>query len=503
MPVQPTALIILDGFGYRAERQYNAIAQAHKPTIDYFLQTYPHTLLQASGKFVGLPDGFAGNSEVGHITIGAGRIIEQPLTIINQSIESGQFYKNDILVHSLHNFQRTLHIIGLISDAGVHSHIDHFYACMKAAQQAHVNKIVIHAILDGRDVAPQSAAQYLRAIEAACQQNQCIIGSIAGRYYAMDRDKHWDRIERYYRSLTEQQSIQFNNWQDAIDHYYAQDITDEFIPPTQLTHKGIIKDGDGVIFLNFRPDRAREITDSFVDPQFNHFARTLLNLGFFITLVNFDKHQHIRPMFTIEPVHQTLKEILAQHHKTIFSIAETEKYAHVTYFFSGQIEQAWPHEERVLVPSLPVKKYDTHPNMSARQLTQSIIHSLEFHPYDFYLINYANADMVGHSGDLHATIKAIECLDGELKKLFDVLVTKMNGTMYVTADHGNAEDKWDEEYQQPRTAHTTNPVPFIMIKKGLEHKHIDLPLTELADIAPFILTNMGFKPPLVMIKKAL
>lgn len=499
--IKPVALIILDGFGYRAATEYNAIAQAKKPFIDYLFQTYPHTLLQASGEFVGLPPGFAGNSEVGHITIGAGRVIDQPLTIINRAIKSGEFFKNPILNQALHNFQGTLHLIGLLSDAGVHSHIDHLCAFIDAAEQYHISNIVIHAILDGRDTPPKSAARYLDRIQHYLTNHEAIIGSLAGRFYAMDRDHHWDRIEKYYRCLTEKQIVQFDHWQTSLDYYYNHEITDEFIPPTQLTHKGIIKENDGVIFFNFRPDRARQLTESIIDPTFNQFPRAYVKLAFFLTPVDYGVQPDGKVMFAIAPINQTLKEILARHGKKIFSIAETEKYAHVTYFFSGGIESEWPGEERVLIPSLPAKNYIDHPQMSAHQITQTVLKSLESTPRDFYLINYANADMVGHSGDFQATIKAIECLDHELHILFDLIVEKMHGTLYITADHGNAEDKWDEQAQQPRTAHTTNPVPFIMVRQGLEHGHINVPITQLADIAPFILHNMGIKAPEIMTKK--
>ena len=317
----------------------------------------------------------------------------------------------------------------------------------------------------------------------------------------MDRDNHWDRIERYYRCLTEPQDIQFKIGNHLGLNIIIRNITDEFIPPTQLTHKGIIKNGDGIIFFNFRPDRSRELTESFIDPQFHQFLRKELQLDFFITPVDYGTQHHTKVMFALEPPRQTLKEILSEHHKTIFSIAETEKYAHITYFFNGGIEHLWPQEERVLIHSLPVKNYIDNPQMSAHQITQAVLKSLESSPRDFYLINYANADMVGHSGDLQATIKAIECLDNQLKELFEVIVQKMQGTMYITADHGNAEEKWDVVKHQPRTAHTTNPVPFIMVRQGLEDIHVDLPITQLAGIAPFILNNMGINSPEIMLQK--
>lgn len=501
MAIQPTALIILDGFGYSHEHEFNAIAQAHKPTIDFLLQTYPHTLLQASGEFVGIPSGFAGNSEVGHITIGAGRIIKQPLTIIQESLESGEFYQNPLLLKTLKNFQGTLHLIGLLSDAGVHSYIDHLFAFMQVAYMAGIKKIIIHAILDGRDCAPKSADKFLSATEFVSQRYTSVIGSITGRFYAMDRNKNWERTEQIYRMLTTPEPIQFTAWQQALAYYYEHGITDEYIPPTVLSPEAVIKNGDGIIFFNFRSDRARQLTEAFVNPTFSHFKTRHLKLAFFITPVDYGNQSNTLVMFIQHPAENTLKEILAAHHKTMLSIAETEKYAHITYFFSDGKEQAWPDEERILIPSLSTKNYVDQPEMSAQQITDAVIKSLITEPRNFYLINYANADMVGHSGDLLATVKAIECLDRELKRLYDVIVSKMNGTMYITADHGNAEKKWDKNSNQPSTSHTTNPVPFIMVKKGLENLPVVLPVTQLADIAPFILSNMGITPPKIMLQK--
>jgi len=295
--------------------------------------------------------------------------------------------------------------------------------------------------------------------------------------------------------LTVPEPIRFDTWQAALDYYYKHEITDEFVPPTQLTHDDIITEGDGIIFFNYRQDRTRQLTQCFIDPTFDAFKRTNLHLTFFITPTDYGVNHHTTVLFESKPITNTFKEVLSRAGKTICTIAETEKYAHVTYFFNGGNEQVLPHENRVLIQSIRVKNYVEHPEMSAQKITDAVLKSLKTNPADFYLINYANADMVGHSGDFQATIKAIEYLDKQIKQLFDLIVTKMKGTLYITADHGNAEEKWDYKAQQVRTAHTANMVPFVMATQGLEHAHVTLPIKTLADIAPFILSNMGLPIP--------
>jgi len=487
----PVVLVVLDGFGWSEQKEYNAIAQAHKPTFDYLWAHYPHTLLKASGTAVGLPADTPGNSEVGHITLGAGRIIEQPITLINHEIETGNFFHNKLLLDNLNTLvknKHTLHLIGLVSDGNVHSSITHIYAYIKAALNAGISRIIIHAILDGRDVLPRSAVHYLTALEQFCLQHPAVhIGSIIGRFFAMDRDNNWDRTAQAYESLVHQQPLQFTHWRDALDYYYEQNISDEFIPPIQLILKSIIEQEDGIIFFNVRPDRARQLISAFVDPSFKHFKTNDLQLSFFITPVILDSWKKVTVLYPEKPITKTLKELLSAQGKSIFSIAETEKYAHITYFFGGGKEQPFAYEQQVLVPSLIMKDYIQHPRMSADSITAKVLESLNTNVADFYLINYANADMVGHSGSLPATIAAIECLDEQLKKLYDAVVTNMQGTLYITADHGNAELKYDEKKGQPHTAHTTNPVPFIVVKRDLKDKIITLPLKGLADVAPFIL----------------
>lgn len=487
----PTVLVILDGFGYRKESKYNAIAQAHTPTIQNYFKKYPHAILSASGNAVGLLPNYIGNSQVGHLTIGTGRIIEQPATHIHQAIDDGSFFTNKVLINDLkklHQNGKTLHIMGLLSDAGVHAHEKHLYAFLKAAQKQGIKNIVVHAFLDGRDVAPQSARIYLQKLTDYIAHHQGItLGSITGRFYAMDRDKNWTRTDATVEMLTKQHH-DTKNWQQELEYNYQKNIFDEFIPPIALNSKSTINDGDAIIFFNFRPDRARQLT------------RRLHNrpLTFLLTPVAYTDAPVSDVMFATPKITNTLLDVLHQQNKSIFVIAETEKYAHVTYFFSGGREQPLPNETRILIPSIPAKNYVDQPCMSALKITQMILDSLRTAPKDFYLINYANADMVGHSGTMSATVKAIECLDIQLKQLYDQIIEKMNGTLYITADHGNAEIMFDEKSGQPQTAHTTSPVPFIMINKNIVDKKLNL--KQLSDIAPFILHNMHIEVPKEMQK---
>jgi 2,3-bisphosphoglycerate-independent phosphoglycerate mutase len=516
--IHPVALVVLDGFGYSRDTKYNAIAQARMPHFNQWWKQYPHAFLNAAGTAVGLPDSWIGNSEVGHLTIGAGRIIKQPMTLWMESIRSGSFVNNKILLAGFEELKKSggaLHVIGLLSDAGVHAHEAEIYASIAAAVDAGLKKIVVHPILDGRDVAPRSAHTYLEHLTQFikhCNHDsskpRVIIGSIQGRFYAMDRDNNWDRIEKSYRMLTELSTFQpgspSKGTEDGVkkilEHNYMHNITDEFIPPTQLDAAGEINNGDGILFCNVRPDRARELTMAFTQKEFAEFTRKPINLAFFMTPVAYGKDIPTTVLFPREPVHNTLKDILAKHHKTIFSIAETEKYAHVTYFFRGENEEPVATETRKIIPSIVAKNYIEHPEMSAELITDSVINSLNNDAKDFYLINYANADMVGHSGDFDATVKAVECLDKQLQRLYEVFVQKMGGTLYITSDHGKAEQMWDEKSQQPCTAHTNNPVPFLMIRNGVKNHDEILSLKELADVAPFILDNWGINVPTEMMK---
>lgn len=494
----PQVLVILDGFGYAKETKYNAIAQAKTPHLDNWFAHYPHATLHAAGTAVGLLDGFIGNSEVGHLTIGAGRIIQQPVSILHEAIDNGSFFENKILLEALDNIKKKqgrLHIFGLLSDAGVHAHEKHIHAYIKVAVDFGITNIFLHPFLDGRDTPPQSATTYLQRLDKVLKDiGHGTIGSIHGRFYAMDRDKNWQRTAASYNVLTQVQK-QSRTWQEVIEQNYRNNITDEFIPPTQLDATSIIKDGDGIIFCNFRPDRARQLTAAFMQKGFAHFPIKQLNLACFVTPTAYNTTLQTDVLSPRPNIPHTLKEVLAAHNKSIFSIAETEKYAHVTYFFNGGKEEPVATETQALIPSLPAKNYIDHPEMSAQKITYTVIKSLQTDPKDFYLINYANADMVGHSGNLDATVKAIEVLDDLLNQLYTLVVKKMQGVLYITADHGNAEDMFDTKTGQPRTAHTNNPVPFVMIQQGLELPDKQLPLDQLADIAPFILQQMGLPVP--------
>ena len=496
--IHPTVLIILDGYGYSKETEYNAIFHADKPNIDGFYKHYPHTILNASGKYVGLPENHIGNSEVGHEAIGAGRRIVQSLTVINEEIQNKIFFNNKVLINNLiklKDVNGNLHLMGLLSDSG-HSHIKHLFAFIEAAEKQNIKKIYIHAFLDGRDTPPKSAEKYLNQLQEFINNfNNISIGSIQGRFYGMDRDQNYNRTEKSYKIITEPENIKFQNWHEALSFYYSEGLSDEFIPPTQLNNDAIVKDNDGIIFYNIRADRARQLTATFVDDNFKYFKTKKNHLTFFITPVYYGNNLKTNYLFEQQKNKNTLSDVLAQNNFTVFYIAETEKYAHVTYFFRCGREEPLQNETQVLIPSIHTKNYVAVPCMSAPQITESVLNSLKNSPKDFYIVNYANADMVGHSGNFKATIKAIECIDEQLGKLYKEVVERLNGIMYITADHGNAELKFDKSTGQPNTAHTLNPVPFLMLKKDLKDKDVKLPLHELADIAPFILKNLNLSIP--------
>lgn len=485
--IGPIALIILDGFGYRKETIHNAIAKANTPHLDAWFATCPFSLLEASGTHVGLLAGAIGNSEVGHLTIGAGRVISQPVTQIHEAIHKGTFYYNPVLLQALAKIKQhseRLHIIGLCSDAQVHSDIEHMYALLKAAQAAGIKSVFLHLILDGRDVPPQSAATYLKPLSNYLSQTSYgIIGSLHGRFYAMDRDNNGNRTEKSYNVLTGREHSKQKTWEEILANAYRQNITDEFITPVLLDADAFIKAGDGVIFFNTRPDRIAQLAESLVG----------FDLSCFVTLIDYGLTVSTEILFEQQPIFQTFKDVLAAAHKRMFVIAETEKYAHVTYFFTGMRRALLPGETRVLIPSLKLDTYAQQPNMSAPEITKAILETME-KPYDFYLINYANADMVGHSGNLEATSKAIECLDAQLGLLYDAFVTQHHGTLYITADHGNAEEMFDPISGQPKTAHTTNRVPFLVVSTT-NTGNKELSLSELADIAPYILRSMQLPVP--------
>ena len=457
---RPIVLVILDGFGYSADKAYNAIAQATTPTINSWYQNYPFTFLDASGPAVGLPAGKVGNSEVGHMTIGTGRIIEQPLTILDVMCTEGTLFEVEALKKCMvesRTSNATLHLIGLLSDAGIHSDVHHLYALITMAAQLHVRNLAVHVILDGRDVPPRSAHRYLQQLEEKLEQTGIgVIATMQGRWYAMDRDNHWDRSEQAAAILLSDQ-MQGVPWRQILANSYSQHISDEFIMPTVVTAGYPIKRGDSVVFFNIREDRARQLTAVVLEK--------VPDLCF-VTAVSYDDRFGLPTLYTKPPVKNTLLDVLEQAGKRVFTIAETEKYAHITYFFSGGQEAQRSRETRVLVPSHGLRTYETDPCMSAPEITARVVESLTQDPHDFYLINYANADMVGHSGTMSATVRAIECLDTQLAVLYQLVVRDLHGVLLVTGDHGNAEQMWDVDYNQPKTGHTTNPVPFFLLCDG-------------------------------------
>lgn len=502
----PHVLAILDGFGYRHAHENNAIYEAHPEHFLRWLTEYPHALLKASGVQVGLLPHMIGNSEVGHLTIGSGRIIKQPVAIFHEQIANGTFFENQLLKDRFNNLAKSkkrLHLMGLLSDAGVHSHIEHLLALITMARMHGVSSIIVHPFLDGRDVPPQSAATYLTELDKVLSQGkQASIGTMHGRFYAMDRDKHWDRTERSYKVLTTPQKSKFAHWQDALTDSYDKNITDEFFIPITLKHDAYIQPGDGVVFFNFRADRARQLTQALIAPPPSFESAHPLALAWMITFTQYSPDFSVDVLLHKSIVTDTLFDVLERAQKKIFTIAETEKYAHVTYFFNGGREIIHENETRILIPSK--RHYATYaliPQMSAPEITQAVLLSLKQDAHDFYLINYANADMVGHSGDLEATILAVKCLDEQLERLYTRVVDQLNGTLYITADHGKAEEMWNSKFDQPRTAHTTNLVPFLYVNRDVKGNSSEIEMYELSDIAPFILKKLGLPIPPEMNKR--
>ncbi|MGZ6255138.1 MAG: 2,3-bisphosphoglycerate-independent phosphoglycerate mutase [Candidatus Chromulinivorax sp.] len=480
----PTALIVLDGLGISSEKKYNAFYQAKTPHLDNWKQTQHYTTLKASGKFVGLQNNYHGNSEVGHFTLGSGQIIQQTSTHLASDLDYEKLISNTTLTNLLKKLNPTsrIHMLGMASDGNIHSSLSHARSFISALAHHINNKILVHAFLDGRDCPPQSAHKYLNIIEKDLDHFQCgKIASIHGRYYAMDRNNNWDRTEKSFKILTEEQQ-EIKNYTNYINHSYENGIFDEFIIPTACTQNHTIQPNDGIIFFNFRPDRAIQLT------------KKLLTIPsvFFITPLLYHETLQTTPLIGQIQAEETLLEILSLYQKTIFTIAETEKYAHITYFFNGHKDIKIPGEKRILIPSLPQNPAQI-PTMQAQEITRTVIDSLQKDPCDFYLINYANADMVGHSGNLSATIKAIECLDEELGKLYQEIVINQNGTIYITADHGNAEMMFDQTTNQPCTSHTSNQVPFYALNAKKAQPLVEL--ISLADVAPHILKNMGINVP--------
>lgn len=500
MTVTSTLLIILDGFGCRENSSGNAIASAQKPNWDKLWQRYPHTTIQASEAAVGLPSGQMGNSEVGHLNIGAGRVVYQEFTRINRAISSGNFFANPALTQAVETARssgKALHIMGLLSDGGVHSHETHIHAMLELAAKSGLKKIYLHAFLDGRDTPPRSAVDYLRRLEEKCAQLKVgQIASIIGRYYVMDRDKRWSRVKSGYDLLTQGKAeFQAESAEQALAAAYARDESDEFVKATVIVPPGTqavrMEDGDVVVFMNFRSDRAREITRAFIEPGFDQFKREYVpQLASYCTLTEYNKDFKVPVAYPPEQIRNGFGEYIANLGLKQLRIAETEKYAHVTFFFDGGEERLYPGEDRILIQSPDVPTYDLKPEMSAFEVTDRLVEAIESRQYDAIVCNYANADMVGHTGVMSATIKAIEALDQCLGKVVPAMLG-IGGEMLITADHGNAEMMADESTNQAHTAHTLSLVPFLYIGRKARMAETGA----LEDIAPTMLKIMGLPQP--------
>lgn len=509
MKTQPVLLIILDGFGCRAEREDNAIAQASKPNFDRLWQENPHTLIHASEMEVGLPKGQMGNSEVGHLNIGAGRVVYQEFTRIDRAIESGYFYTNPALLDAVHlarDRQKTLHVLGLLSDGGVHSHEAHFHAMLELARREGLHKVCLHVFLDGRDTPPKSAEVYLARLEQKIAETGVgHIASMIGRYYAMDRDRRWQRVKAAYDLLTQGRAeYQAENPLAGLDAAYARGETDEFVKATALLppdRKPVtMEDGDAVVFLNFRSDRARQLSRPFIEPDFAEFEREVTpRLATYCTLTGYSDDFHVAVAFPPERIRNGLGEYVANLGLRQLRIAETEKYPHVTFFFNGGEEISFPGEDRVLVPSPDVATYDLKPEMSAFEVTDKLLAAINGRQYDLIICNYANPDMVGHTGDLNAAIRAIETVDTCLGRVVEAQRAR-GGEVLITADHGNAEMMRDVVTHQAHTAHTMNLVPLIYVGG----RRATLAETgALEDISPSLLRMMGLAQPPEMTGEAL
>ena len=494
----PTTLIIMDGFGLREDTMGNAIANAHTPNLDKIFATCPGCQLSASGLDVGLPDGQMGNSEVGHTNIGAGRVVFQDLPRISKAITDGDFFQNEAYKKAMEDCRErgtALHLMGLLSDGGVHSHITHLFALLKMAKEQGLSKVYVHCFLDGRDVPPSSGKHYVEQLQAKIQQlGVGEIATVMGRYYAMDRDKRWDRVQRAYDAIACGEAPFEADAAQAVQKSYDAGVTDEFVEPVVCTKDGKVREGDSIIFMNFRPDRAREITRCFVDPAFADVER---KKGYFpVTYVCTTEYDATMPNVLIAFPHRELVNIfgeyIARQGYTQLRIAETEKYAHVTFFFNGGAEQVFPGEDRCLIPSPKVATYDLQPEMSAPQVTEEAVKRIESGNYDVIILNFANCDMVGHTGVFEAAVKAVEAVDDGVGKVVEA-TSRMGGVTLITADHGNAERMLDADGVTPYTAHTTNLVPFYIV--GADVKLRD---GRLADIAPTMLDLMGLEKPAEM-----
>ena len=507
MDKKTTMLMILDGFGINENSEGNAVKLAKIPNINEIMKQYPNTIIHTSGLDVGLPEGQMGNSEVGHTNIGAGRIVYQELTRITKSIEDGDFFSNQELVSAIENCKKNnskLHVLGLLSDGGVHSHMRHLFAILELAKRKDFEDVYVHCFLDGRDTPPASADGYIAELEEKMKEKGVgKIATISGRFYAMDRDKRWERVKEAYDALVNGEGHRFASATAAIENSYQKEIFDEFVKPSVICKNdepvATIGENDSVIFFNFRPDRAREITRTIVDPDFDGFERKYFKT-YFVTFTNYDETllPYVHIAFKKEEIKNTLGEYISKLGLTQLRIAETEKYAHVTFFFNGGEEKQYEGEDRILIPSPKVETYDMKPEMSAGEVTDKVVDAINSKKYDVIILNYANPDMVGHTGSLEATIKALEFLDGCVKRVVDAIENN-DGTLLITADHGNAEQMIDYKTGELHTAHTTNPVPLVLIGR----EDVKLKEGRLADLAPTMLDLMNLEKPAEMTGESL
>ena len=511
MAKKPVMLCIMDGFGWTPDETYgNAVVAANKPHLDALMKNYPMTTINASGMAVGLPDGQMGNSEVGHTNMGAGRIVYQQLTLITKSIKDGEMFKNPVLVKNMKaaiDAGKAIHLMGLVGTGGVHSHADHWFGVLEMAKHMGATKVYLHCIMDGRDTDPHSGKGFLADLQAKLDELGIgTIASVSGRYYAMDRDNNWDRVEKAYKALVEGVGNKAADGVQAVADSYAADVTDEFVVPTVVEKDGkpvaTIKPNDSVIFFNFRPDRAREMTHAFCDEQFDHFERAN---GFMpLTFVCFKDYDETIAnkliAFEKENIVDTFGEYLAANGKKQLRLAETEKYAHVTFFFNGGVEEPNKDEERSLVKSPAVATYDLQPEMSAPEVSKRLNEAIASDKYDVIVINFANPDMVGHTGVIPAAVKAVEAVDQCVGTAVEA-IKKADGVLFICADHGNAEKMIDYETGEPHTAHTTNPVPFVLV--NYDEAYTLREGGRLADIAPTLLEIMGLPQPAEMTGESL
>ena len=506
---KPTVLMILDGYGINEKKEHNAVAMAKTPVMDKLMSTYPYVKGLASGMAVGLPNGQMGNSEVGHLNMGAGRIVYQELTRITKEIEDGTFFTNKALLEAVNNCKTkgsSLHLFGLLSDGGVHSHNTHLYGLLELAKREGLTNVYVHCFLDGRDTPPSSGADYIEQLESKMREiGVGQIASIMGRYYAMDRDNNYDRVKLAYVAMTEGEGLKAANAYDAIHGSYDRDETDEFVKPTVIVNGGVpvgtINDGDSVVFFNFRPDRAREITHAFCDDEFRSFKRDRKLDLVYVCFSDYDPLIDNKLVaFEKIAVTNTFGEWLAANGMKQARIAETEKYAHVTFFFNGGVEEPNEGEDRILVKSPKVATYDLKPEMSAYEVCDNLVKAIKADKYDVIIVNFANPDMVGHTGVEEAAIKAVEAVDECVGKAYDAIM-EVDGVLFICADHGNCEQTVDYETNAPFTAHTTNPVPFILVnyKEGYGLREGGC----LADIVPTLIECMGMEQPHEMTGKSL